>query len=232
MVISMLKMRKLRPEEVKWASITQTFDQPLFWLLWKPEVRKQVLFPDHEITVGQISSDFWCPKMVNSNTDRPVHNDTKHSCLSPWVSSQLRTRWHVPLRSQGTWGHMPHALTRAFLQSHILPQILSQCCRPSGSIKKMCTHLPVMPNMWTLITHLNSKKINRSHLSQPEKSSDSFTPFSQGFCGRWLLLSQPPGSCSPRVAQGWRAGQVRRMLTLSCTDGRAAQPAAPALCCR
>ena len=89
MVISILKMRKLRPEEVKWASITQTFDQPLFLLLWKPEVRKQVLFPDHEITVGQISSDFWCLKMVNSNTDRPVHNDTKHSCLSPWVSSQL-----------------------------------------------------------------------------------------------------------------------------------------------
>lgn len=115
-------MRKLRPEEVKCASITQTFDQPLFWLLWKPEIRKQVLFPDHEITVGQISSDFWCPKMVNSNTDRPVHNDTKHSCLSPWVSSQLRTPLEAP-------GHMGTHATRAdqsFLaESHLTPNLIT-----------------------------------------------------------------------------------------------------------
>lgn len=84
----------------------------------------------------------------------------------------------------GPWhslGHRPHALTRAFLQSHILPQILSQPCQRPGTIKKMFTHLPVMPNVWTLITLLHLKKINRHHLSQPEKSV-THSVFSQGFC--------------------------------------------------
>lgn len=105
----------------------------------------------------------------------------------------------------GPWhslGHRPHALTRAFLQSHILPQILSQPCRRSGTIKKMFTHLPVMPNVWTLIAHLNSKKINRHHLSQPEKSSESFTVFSQGSCpATRFSCTSLRASHSPHAAQ-------------------------------
>lgn len=90
-------------------------------------------------------------------------------------------------------GHRPRALARPFLQSHILPQILSRPCRRPGPIKKMFTHLPVAPSVWTLITHLNSKKINRHHLSQPEKSSESFAVFSQGSC---------PATRSPVPASG------------------------------
>lgn len=100
---------------------------------------------------------------------------------------------HEDTPQWGPWhslGHRPHALTRAFLQSHILPQILSQPCRRPGTIKKMFTHLPVMPKVWTQITHLNSKKINSHHLSQPEK----LVTHSQSF---HRAPAQPPGSPVP-----------------------------------
>lgn len=152
------------------------------------------------------------PENRNINPGQLRYNVRKHFHLSPWVSSQLRTLRYAPL-----WGPehtLGHSLTSTFLPSHTLPHILSQRCRRPGTIKKMFTHLlPVMPNVWTLITHLNSKKINRSHLSQPEKSSDSFTAFSQGFCWATLvLLCQPPGllQCSP--------GAARCLITLCSGD--------------
>lgn len=113
----------------------------------------------------------------------------KRKCLSQTIPTQAHfcmSENIVPLgllQAQDTKTRLlealkTHSLTYTFLQSHILTRILSRCCRRPGTIKKIFTHLlPVRPHVWTLIADLNSKKINRSHLSQPEKCSDSFTPF-------------------------------------------------------
>lgn len=183
-------MRKTEAKEVKWAFRTPKLNQDTNRLpgyCGSPDVRKRVPFLDHDLKVWAISN---APNVLNISqanlctmsahawacptglTPSSGHEDTP--CWGPWHSME----------------HRPLALTRAFLPSHILAQILSQPCRRPGTIKKMFTHLPVMPNVWTLIIHLNSKKINRHHLSQPEKTSDSFTVFRRA-------PAQPPGSPVP-----------------------------------
>lgn len=48
---------------------------------------------------------------------------------------------------------------------------------------------------------LDSKKIDRSCLSQPEKSGDSFTPFLRGSCGLLQFSRTGPGPLQLGAAQ-------------------------------
>lgn len=133
-----------------------------------------------------------------------MYSVRRHVSLSHWVYSQLRTLrcWDPCEAPNRHWDASQHTEQRLRGESHLTPNLITTL-QKAGTIKKMFTHFPVMPNVWTPITHLNSKKISRSHLSQPEKSSDSFAAFSQSSCWAALVLrDQPPGLLQPECSSG------------------------------
>lgn len=103
----------------------------------------------------------------------------KDTCSRNTVFSPKKT--HLPLHPQHTQRDSCTAcnfLAKSHLTLHLIITLLR-----SRLLRRHPPLLPVMPNVQVLMMWLDSKKIYRSHLSQPEKSGDSFTPFRRGSCG-------------------------------------------------
>lgn len=181
----------------------------------------------------QINSASWGPKIANSNPGQLVHSVRKHLCLSHWVFSELRTlSWaprgpwmHTGTQPTGTDQHIP-------AESHLASSLITT--PPKARLCQVFAHpLPVMPNVWTLITHLNSKKINRVISVNLKSLVTHSYPFHGAPAGpSRSSRNSLQAPCSPSAAQG--------SITLSSADQRSrrflstatwiALQAAPVLC--